>query len=44
MLGGEDGRTLFMLTAETSIAHEAGATPKGRLLTAVVDAPRAGRP
>ena len=44
MLGGDDGRTLFMLTAETSIAHEAAATPKGKLLITTVDAPHAGRP
>lgn len=44
MLGGDDGRTLFMLTAPTSIAHEAAAAPKGRLIIATVDAPRAGLP
>jgi sugar lactone lactonase YvrE len=44
MLGGEDGRTLFMLTALTSIAHEAAAAPKGRLLTATVATPHAGYP
>jgi sugar lactone lactonase YvrE len=44
MLGGEDGRTLFMLTAQSSIAHEAAATATGKLLTASVDAPRAGWP
>jgi sugar lactone lactonase YvrE len=44
MLGGEDGRTLFMLTAATSLAHEAAAAPTGKLLTAVVDAPHAGLP
>jgi sugar lactone lactonase YvrE len=44
MLGGEDGRTLFMLTAPSSIAHEAAASPKGKLLVATVDAARAGRP
>jgi sugar lactone lactonase YvrE len=44
MLGGADGRTLFMLTALTSIAHEAAAAPKGKLLVATVDAPHAGRP
>jgi sugar lactone lactonase YvrE len=44
MLGGEDGRTLFMLTAPSSIAHEAAAAPRGKLLVATVDAARAGRP
>ena len=44
MLGGEDGRTLFMLTAETSIGHLAAEAPKGKLLIATVDSPRAGRP
>ena len=44
MLGGDDGRTLFMLTAQTSIAHEAAAAPKGKLLIATVDAPHAGLP
>jgi len=44
MLGGEDGRTLFMLTAKTSIGHEAAAAPTGTLLIATVDVPHAGRP
>ena len=44
MLGGDDGRTLFMLTAETSIAEEAALSPRGRILVATVDAARAGRP
>ena len=44
MLGGDDGRTLFMLTAQTSVAHEAAAAPQGLLLAAEVDSPRAGRP
>jgi sugar lactone lactonase YvrE len=44
MLGGEDGRTLFMLTATTSIAHEAARDPKGKLVIATVDTPRAGLP
>jgi sugar lactone lactonase YvrE len=44
MLGGEDGRTLFMLTAPSSMANEAAKAPKGQLLVASVDAPRAGRP
>ena len=44
MLGGEDGRTLFMLTAKSSNAHEAAAAPTGKLLIATVDAPHAGWP
>jgi sugar lactone lactonase YvrE len=44
MLGGDDGRTLFILTAQSSIAHEAAATPTGKLLIATVDAPHAGLP
>jgi len=44
MLGGDDGLTLFMLTAPTSLAHEAAASPKGKLLIATVDTPHAGLP
>ena len=44
MLGGDDGRTLFMLTAPTSIAHEAALSPRGKLLIATVDTPHAGLP
>ena len=44
MLGGDDGRTLFMLTADSSVAHEAERTPSGRILVASVDSPRAGLP
>ncbi len=44
MLGGEDGRTLFMLTAPSSISEEAAKAPKGQVLVAEVEAPRAGRP
>jgi len=44
MLGGEDGRTLFMLTARASAATQAAASPTGRLLIATVDVPHAGRP
>lgn len=44
MLGGEDGRTLFMLTAPTSIGEEAAKAPRGDIRTARVDAPRAGLP
>jgi len=44
MLGGDDGRTLFMLTAPSSLAHEAAAVPKGQLVIAEVDSGRAGWP
>jgi sugar lactone lactonase YvrE len=44
MLGGDDGRTLFMLTAKSSVAHDAAATPTGKVLIATVDAPHAGWP
>jgi sugar lactone lactonase YvrE len=44
MLGGDDGRTLFMLTAATSIGHEAAKAPMGRVVIATVDVPHAGRP
>jgi sugar lactone lactonase YvrE len=44
MLGGDDGRTLFMMVAPTSLAHEAERSPTGKVLIAKVDAPHAGRP
>jgi sugar lactone lactonase YvrE len=44
MLGGEDGRTLFMLTARSSNSHEAAASPSGKVVIATVDSPHAGRP
>ena len=44
MLGGEDGRTLFMLTASGSDHRQASATTTGAILVAQVDSPRAGRP
>jgi sugar lactone lactonase YvrE len=44
MLGGGDGRTLFMLTARSSLAHEAAEAPTGKLLIAMVEHPRAGWP
>jgi sugar lactone lactonase YvrE len=44
MLGGDDGRTLFMLTAPTFIASVASVDPKGKLLTTRVDVPHAGLP
>jgi sugar lactone lactonase YvrE len=42
MLGGEDGRTLFALTARSAI--EAAASPTGQLLMVTVDVPHAARP
>ncbi|MGI9246948.1 MAG: SMP-30/gluconolactonase/LRE family protein [Steroidobacteraceae bacterium] len=44
MLGGEDGRTLYMLTAPTSVAAVAAASRQGRIEAARVDTPGAGRP
>ncbi len=44
MLGGDDGRTLFMLTASSSDSHQAAASPTGKILIATVDAPHTGRP
>ncbi|MGO9422999.1 SMP-30/gluconolactonase/LRE family protein [Roseiarcus sp.] len=44
MLGGEDGRTLFMMTAPSSIPARAAAAPKGRIDIATVDSPHAGLP
>ena len=44
MLGGQDGRTLFISTAPTFEAHVASASPKGKFLIARVDVPHAGLP
>jgi sugar lactone lactonase YvrE len=44
MLGGEDGRTLFISTAPTYEAHVASVSPKGKILIARVDVPHAGLP
>lgn len=44
MLGGENGRTLFMLVAASSDHEAAAAARTGRILVAEVDSPRAGRP
>ena len=44
MLGGDDGRTLFMLTAASS-DHEAAASARtGKIVVTEADSPRAGRP
>jgi sugar lactone lactonase YvrE len=44
MLGGDDGRTLFMLTANDSHSAEASATRTGKILTTRVLAGHAGLP
>jgi sugar lactone lactonase YvrE len=44
MLGGDDGRSLFMLTCSTFDEEVAATTPSGRLLVAEVSAGRAGLP
>jgi sugar lactone lactonase YvrE len=44
MLGGEDGRSLFMLTAGSSVAHQAARERTGRVLVASVETGRAGLP
>ena len=43
MLGGEDGRTLFMLTAPP-LGDDAAAAPRGKVVVATVDAAHAGLP
>ena len=43
MLGGEDGRSLFMMTAPP-LGVDAAAAPMGRVSVAMVDVPRAGWP
>ena len=44
MLGGDDGRTLFALTAASSEETIAGGSRTGRIETHRATAPRAGRP
>src|SRR5271165_6601250 len=44
MLGGEDGKTLFMMTAPTSLPDQASAAPKGRIEIAAVESGHAGLP
>ena len=44
MLGGDDRRTLFMLTATTSDATSAAAARTGHVVTATVEVPGVGRP
>ena len=43
-LGGEDGRTLFMLTAEAMDSDNGDTLRKGQLLATTVSSPRAGTP
>jgi sugar lactone lactonase YvrE len=43
-LGGDDGTTLFMTTAKSSIPERAAAAPQGRIEIATVGAPHAGWP
>jgi len=43
-LGGDDGKTLFMLTAASADHEAAAAAQTGKILVAQVDSPRAGRP
>lgn len=44
MLGGDDGRTLFMLTAASSDHDAAAGSQTGKILAAEVDSAGAGRP
>ena len=44
MLGGDDGRTLFMLTAPTSLPGHLKGAARGRIETATVAVPHAGLP
>ena len=44
MLGGVDGKTLFMMTAPTSLPDQASAAPKGRIEIATVASGHAGLP
>jgi sugar lactone lactonase YvrE len=44
MLGGNDGRTLHMLTARSSAAHDARREATGQIVVAEVEVPHAGLP
>ena len=44
MLGGDDGRTLFLCTAPSFAEHERRPVREARLLATRVDVPHAGRP
>jgi sugar lactone lactonase YvrE len=44
MLGGDDGRTLYCITAPSSLAHHAAQSPLGAIHSVHVDVPHAGLP
>jgi sugar lactone lactonase YvrE len=44
MLGGDDGRTLFMPVAPSSLPREVAPAPRGRIEVAAVEVPHAGWP
>ena len=44
MLGGADRRTMFVLTADSSMPEHCRAHASGRIETIAVDVPGAGRP
>ena len=44
MLGGDDGRTLFLCAAPSFAEHERRPTREAVLLSTTVDVPHAGRP
>jgi len=44
MLGGDDGRTLFMLTHPPTGGSDATTSPEGKLIITTVDVPHAGLP
>jgi sugar lactone lactonase YvrE len=44
MLGGSDGKTLFVLTASDSTPEEASSTKTGKIYSVRVDHSRAGCP
>jgi sugar lactone lactonase YvrE len=44
MLGGDDGRSLFMLTAPGLGAGAGSGEPRGKIMVCEVDAPHTGRP
>jgi sugar lactone lactonase YvrE len=44
MLGGDSGRTLHMLTARSSVAHDVAREATGKIVIAEVEVPHAGLP